>query len=84
MAEKKTTEAAAPATPEQQAKCPEEFAEIGRLRVEHKVPQAIFAGVCAAQGWKPGKAVARAEFLAAVEAFKQAPMGSPASKGVKK
>lgn len=45
------------------------------LRDQHGVGRAVFAGVCAAQGWKPGRAVAEAEFLAAVRAFGAAPMG---------
>ena len=35
---------------------------------------AVFAGVCAAKEWKPGKAVTEEEFLAAVREFNAAPM----------
>ena len=49
--------------------------EIGALREKHGVGRAVFAGLCAARGWKPGKAVTEAEFLAAVRAFGAAPMG---------
>ena len=34
----------------------------------------VFAGVCSAQGWKPGRAVTEEEFLAAVKNFENAPM----------
>lgn len=49
--------------------------EVNILRQTHKVDRATFAGVCAAQGWATGKAVTESEFLAAVEKFKQSPMG---------
>lgn len=48
--------------------------EIDVLREKHKVSRAIFAGVCAAQNWASGKAVAESDFLAAVEKFKRSPM----------
>lgn len=51
-----------------------ELFEIGELRKKKKVGRAVFAGVCAAKGWKPGKAVTEEEFLAAVEEFEGAPM----------
>lgn len=57
----------------QEAKVPELF-EIGELRRKHKVGRAVFAGVCSAQGWKPGRAVTEEEFLAAVKNFENAPM----------
>lgn len=45
----------------------------------------MFAGVCSAQGWKPGKAVTEEEFLEAVKKFENAPMrGSSGKKEVKK
>lgn len=53
---------------------------IERLRSEKKIKQAVFAGVCAAQGWKPGKTVTEAEFLEAVEMFTSAPMSGAAKK----
>ena len=83
MANKKTAEAAAPAQAEQQTESPKFFA-IEQLRSEKKINRAIFAGVCAAQGWKPGKTVTEAEFLAAVEKFTSAPMSGAAKKAEKK
>ena len=44
------------------------------IRDRHKVGRAVFAGVCSAQGWKPGKAVPEEEFLEAVQKFENAPM----------
>ena len=44
------------ATGEQNKKTPALY-DVGELRSKHKVGRAVFAGVCSAQGWKPGKAV---------------------------
>lgn len=75
-----TTQAAGP----QEPKAPGLF-EIGELRKKHKVGRAVFAGVCSAQGWKPGKAVTEEEFLEAVKKFENAPMrGGSGKKEVKK
>ena len=63
-----------PATEEAAARAPE-LLDIDDLRKRHRTGRAVFAGVCAAQGWRPGKAVTEAEFLAAVRAFTGAPMG---------
>lgn len=79
MANKKTAEAPAPAQVEQQTESPKVFT-VEQLRSEKKISRAIFAGVCAAQNWKPGKTVTEAEFLAAVEKFTSAPMGGAAKK----
>lgn len=58
-----------------------ELLEIGELRKQHKISRAVFAGVCSAQGWKPGKAITGEEFLKAVAEFTGAPMdGKPRSK----
>ena len=72
----KTSQTAPPIAagqPEQNGKAPE-LLEIGELRSKHKIDRAIFAGVCSAKGWKPGKAVTEAEFLAAVKQFTGGPM----------
>lgn len=61
------------ATGEQNKKTPALY-DVGELRSKHKVGRAVFAGVCSAQGWKPGKAVTEEEFLAAVKNFENAPM----------
>ena len=63
----------APEQPQQTKKAPE-FFEIGELRQKHKIGRAVFAGVCSAKGWRPGKAVAEEEFLGAVKEFSAAPM----------
>ena len=80
MANRKPTGPESPAAAEQQPRTPEEFTEVGRLRMKHNISRAVFAGVCAAQDWKPGKTVTETEFLKAVESFNSAPM----SGGVKK
>lgn len=74
MANKKSTESESLVTAEQQSRTPEKFTEVGRLRTKHNISRAVFAGVCAAQGWKPGKSVTEAEFLGAVKQFTEAPM----------
>ena len=79
MANKKPAEAVAPAQAEQPPATPKVFA-IEQLRSEKKINRAVFAGVCAAQGWKPGKTVTEAEFLAAVEKFTSAPMSGAVKK----
>ena len=67
MANKATSApAATQAAGPQEPKAPGLF-EIGELRKKHKVGRAVFAGVCSAQGWKPGKAVTEEEFLEAIE-----------------
>ena len=71
MANKATSApAATQAAGPQEPKAPGLF-EIGELRKKHK---AVFAGVCSAQGWKPGRSVTEEEFLAAVKNFENAPM----------
>jgi hypothetical protein len=83
MANKKTTGLTGPEAAEAQA--PKEYVEIGQLRAKHNISRAVYAGVCAAQDWKPGKAVTEAEFLAAVRAFTSAPMrGGTTNKEAKK
>lgn len=82
MANRKPTGPESPATAEQRPRTPEEFTEVGRLRMKHNISRAVFAGVCAAQGWKPGKSVTEAEFLGAVKKFTSAPMGG--ARAVKK
>ena len=84
MAEKKKAGAVASGQTEQPAASPGAEAPkvftIEQLRSEKNVKRAIFAGVCAAEGWKPGKTVTEAEFLAAVERFTSAPMSGTIKK----
>lgn len=55
--------------------------EIEELRKKHKIGRAIFAGVCAANGWRPGKQISEDDFLQAVAAFAGAPAdGRPQKK----
>jgi len=56
----------------------QELLEIGELRARHKISRAVYAGVCAANGWKPGKAITNEVFLEAVAKFTGAPIdGKP-------
>ena len=84
MAEKKKAGAVALGQTEQPAASPgaeaPEVFTIEKLRSEKNVKRAVFAGVCAAEGWKPGKTVTETEFLAAVEKFALAPMSGAAKK----
>ena len=61
-----------------------EVITIEQLRSEKNVNRAVFAGVCAAEGWKPGKTVTEEEFLGAVEKFTSAPMSGAAKKEARK
>lgn len=84
MADKNKAGAVSPGQTEQQPRTPEEFTEVGRLRMKHKIPRAVFAGVCAAQGWRAGKSVTEAEFLGAVKQFTGSPMsGAPGKEAAK-
>lgn len=74
MANKKPTGPASPDAAEQQPEAPAQYIEVGQLRMKHNISRAVFAGVCAAQGWKAGKFVTEAEFLGAVKQFTGAPM----------
>ncbi len=75
MTDKKPAGASAPA----QAEAAKIFT-IEQLRNERKISRAVFAGVCAAQGWKPGKTVTEAEVLEAVQKFTSAPMSGATHK----
>ena len=83
MANKKPAEAPAPAQVEQQTESPKVFT-VEQLRSEKKISRAIFAGVCAAQNWKPGKTVTEEEFLEAVKKFTSAPMSGAVKKEARK
>mgnify|MGYP001075899736 CR=1 FL=1 len=56
--------------------------ELDTLRKRHNITQPVFAGVCAANGWKPGKAMTEETFLRAVAAFAGAPMGAAVRKEI--
>ncbi len=58
----------------EETKQAQELLDINELRTKHKVGKAIYAGVCAAQKWNPGKQISEEAFLQAVENFKTAPM----------
>lgn len=61
-----------------------ELVPIDKLREQHKIGHAVYAGVCAANGWRPGKAMAEDEFLAAVAKFNSSPMNGRKSKEARK
>ncbi len=88
MAEKKKAGAVALGQTEQPAASPgaeaPEVFTIEKLRSEKNIKRAVFAGVCAAEGWKPGKTVTEEEFLGAVEKFTSAPMSGAAKKEARK
>ena len=63
----------------EEARQPEQpLLELDALREKHKIARPVFAGVCAANGWRPGRAMTEETFLQAVAAFVGAPTG-PAS-----
>lgn len=47
---------------------------IEQLKADHKVSDAVFEGMKAANGWKTGKQVTEAEFTKACENFCKAPV----------
>lgn len=47
---------------------------IETLREKHKTGRAVYAGACAANGWKPGKTLAEKEFLDGIAAFAGTPV----------
>lgn len=51
---------------------------ISKLKATRNTPESIFRGVCAAEGWRPGKSVSEAEYDAAVQAFLKRPVGRKA------
>lgn len=61
-----------------------ELVPIDKLREQHKVGRATYAGVCASNGWRPGKAMTEDEFLAAVAKFNNSPMNGRKSKEARK
>lgn len=82
MATKNKPEAAPTAA--QQPEQPQELLSIDTLREKHKITRPIFAGVCAANDWKPGRAMTEEAFLQAVADFTGAPMGAPRESEAKK
>lgn len=54
------------------------------LQARYRTPPAVFAGVCAAQGWRAGKQLAEQEYTAAVAAFTGAPADGRAQGKTKK
>jgi len=65
----------------EEARQPEQtLLEIEALREKHKITRPIFAGVCAANDWKPGRAMTEEAFLQAVADFTGAPMGASRGK----
>lgn len=49
--------------------------EISKLKETKKTPESIFRGICAAEGWRPGKSVSATEYDAAVQIFLKRPVG---------
>ncbi len=79
MGNKTTKPEAAPAE-ERQPEQPQELLPIDTLREKHKIKRPIFAGVCAANDWRPGRAMTEEAFLQAVADFTGAPMGAARGK----
>lgn len=58
-----------------------ELLEISELKRKYRTGRAVYAGVCAAQGWRPGRKLTEEEYAAAVEQFTGGRMdGRPGSK----
>lgn len=52
-----------------------EYYDISEMQEKEKTPEAIFRGVCSAEGWKNGKKVTEDEYNSAVAMFLSQPMG---------
>ena len=52
-----------------------------KLRDRHGTSRALFAGACAANGWRAGKALTEKEFLDGIAAFAGAPADGSGKKG---
>ena len=59
---------------------PLELLPIEEHQEQLKIKIPVFIGVCAVNGWKPGRAMTEAEFRRAAEAFTGAPMNGKAVK----
>ena len=49
--------------------------DIDVLRLRQGVSRPVFAGLCAANGWKPGRQMTGSDFAAADKVYQKAPMG---------
>lgn len=47
----------------------ETLVEVSKLKVKKKTPDSIFAGVCVAERWRPGKSVSEKDYDDAVKKF---------------
>ena len=63
-----TTQTVAPAAVAEHGTSPE-LLTIETLRTRSRTPAAVFAGVCAARGWKPGRTMTGQEYAEAVAGF---------------
>lgn len=52
----------------------QDYTAIEELKAKKNTSDAVFEGVKAANGWKPGKMVKEGDYDAAVERFRLAPM----------
>ena len=59
---------------------PLELIPIEQHQEQLKIKIPVFIGVCAVNGWKPGRVMTEAEFRRAAEAFTGAPMNRKAVK----
>ena len=84
MATKNKAPDSAPAGEATVGNTSQELIEIGELRTKYKTRAAVFAGVCSAQNWRPGRKVTDEEYTAAVAEFTGSPMdGRPRVKSEK-
>ena len=59
---------------------PLELLPIEQHQEQLKIKMPVFIGVCAVNGWKPGRVMTEADFRRAAEAFTGAPMNRKAVK----
>lgn len=53
--------------------------EISELKEIRNTPESVFRGICAAEGWRPGKSVTEEDYDGAVQRFLRRPVGKAGS-----
>ena len=76
-AKEQKAEAAQAAKPETKT---QELKTLDELRKKHKIGRAVFAGACAVNGWRPGRAITDEEFLDGVAKFTKGPASGSGTK----
>lgn len=52
-----------------------ELVEVTQLQKNKNTSASVFSGICAAEGWRPGKSVSESDYDRAVKSFMNRPVG---------